>query len=281
MRKMVFLKKFLLITLFLFYKIGFSYASLELDVDKSLKNKVVFITGASGDIGRGIVQTLLENTEASLVLHYGKNIARLKEQTYSYQERIHFVMSDFSDPSNASTCFDAAQQWKGKIDILINSCGIEEASYHVDEKLKLAQHTFNINYFSPMMICEYALASFQEKKIPGIIINMGSRAAYRGLSPELFHYSDSKAALHRYTQQVAKSYAPHHILAYILAPGPIEGNMLDSNPPYLKQQALESMPTRKAVSIQEISDMLLFLAQRRMPSGTGGVLDFMGASYSH
>ena len=255
------------------------------DEDPRLTNKVVLITGASGDIGRGIARKFLQETDAFLILQYNQNQNALKSMLDEVNsiavDRIFLVHADFSNPVNAEHLFDNALTWKQKIDIVINSCGIEKECTSLQDKLEITQLTNNVNYMSPMMVDEYAVNFWIETQIPGIIINLGSRAAYRGLSEELSHYSESKASLHSHTMRVAKNHAHQNILAYIIAPGPVEGNMLDQNPKHLKQLAIDSMLTKKVVAVREIANIALFYAQRKAPNGTGGCFDLMGASFPH
>ena len=53
----------------------------------------------------------------------------------------------------------------------------------------------------------------------GRIVNVASRAAYRGDSPQHWHYAASKAAMIGMTKTIARGYAAEDILAFAVAPG--------------------------------------------------------------
>lgn len=166
---------------------------------------------------------------------------------------------------------------KPQIDIIINSAGVEVE----DTSLEQIKKTMCINYLSPRLVCDHAIEHFKENNNPGIIINIGSRAAYRGLPQGYYTYADSKAALTRYSQCIAKDNASKGISVYVVAPGPVEGKMFKGLKEDIRDQCLNSMPTGKAVEIQEVVKVVELLTSGKIPSATGGVFDLMGASWTH
>lgn len=249
-------------------------------IQHSLKDKVVLVTGASGDIGLGICKKFLDDG-AIVIAHYHKNREKLELLSQQNKERFFLISKDFENPETMKEFWDDALKIKGVIHIVINSVGIEEGSEDPHSYAKVATRVMNINYLSPSCVCYYAVSFFKEKNIPGIIINLGSRAAYRGLTDGFYVYSDSKAALTKYTQQIARDYAPFGILAYTIAPGPVEGQMFRNQTPKIQEKCLSSFPTKKPVTVEEIADIVMYYAKGYAPSGTGGVFDLMGASWFH
>lgn len=246
----------------------------------SIKDKVVLITGASGDIGLEICKHMLEEG-AVVVAHYHKNKESLEALRQKNDGRMFLVPGDFEKSENIKPFWNEVLKIKGSIDILINSAGIEEGASNADDYVKVTTRVMNINYLAPSFVCAYALDFFKEKKIPGIIINIGSRAAYRGLTDGFYGYADSKAALTKYTQQIARDYATSGILAYVVAPGPVEGQMFRNQTPEIQEKCLSSFPTKKPVTVKEVADAVIYYAKGYAPSGTGGVFDLMGASWFH
>ena len=53
----------------------------------------------------------------------------------------------------------------------------------------------------------------------GRIVNVASRAAFRGDSPSHWHYAASKSAMIGMTKTIARGYAAEGILAFAVAPG--------------------------------------------------------------
>lgn len=246
----------------------------------ALSGQVILITGASGDIGLQTAVRCLE-AGASVVAHYNKNPGRLTELQKKHPHALKLILADFTDPKGAEHLWQAALAWKNRVDVVINSAGIEQQAKSTEDLYPAMLKTMAINYFGPVMVCAQALQHFQEKQIAGVIVNIGSRAAFRGLPEGYFHYADSKAALTRYTQQVAREYADRGIMAVVIAPGPVEGQMFNNIDAAVREKCLESLPTKKPVKLEEVTNAIMFYVTRQAPSGTGGVLDLMGASWFH
>ncbi len=238
--------------------------------------KIILVTGASGDIGIAIVKNFITKGDF-VICHYAHNKKDLEELQKKYPEQVSLISSDFNKPATIQSFWEALLKIKDKINVVINSAGIEEE----DTSLEQIQKIMNINYLSPRLICDHAIKHFKEKRIDGIIINIGSRAAYRGLPEGYYTYADSKASLTRYTQSAARDNANRKISLYVVAPGPVEGKMFQGLRDDVKAQCLASMPTGQAVKVQEVVDIVDLLASGKVPSSTAGVFDLMGASWTH
>ena len=69
-----------------------------------------------------------------------------------------------------------------------------------------------------MWRCRAAISAFKDQG-GGIIVNIASRAAYRGDSPAHWHYAASKAGMVGMTKSIARGYAAEEILAFAVCPG--------------------------------------------------------------
>jgi NAD(P)-dependent dehydrogenase (short-subunit alcohol dehydrogenase family) len=239
-------------------------------------SKVILITGASGDIGLALAKHFASNHDI-VICHYASSQHELQKLSEQYPKQIHLVQADFNLPNDLNQFWDAILKTNNNIDIVINSAGIEKE----DISLSQTQKTMNVNYLSPRIICDYAIENFKRLKKEGVIVNIGSRAAYRGLPKGYYTYADSKAALTKYTQDIARDNAKDKISAYVVAPGPVEGKMFMGLKEDVRAQCLSSMPTGKPVTVQEVVDMVTFLSSGKVPSATGGVFDLMGSSWAH
>jgi len=245
-----------------------------------LKDQVILVTGASGDIALDATKQFLKEG-AFVIAQYNTKKGELESLAKKYPNQLKLIASDFKDPKNAVTLWKEALVWKNHIDIVLNSAGIEKQAKTIDDVYPVMMETMAINYLAPVMVSTYAIDHFKQANTKGVIINLGSRAAYRGMPEGYYHYSDSKAALTRYTQQIAKANADRGITAVVIAPGPVEGQMFNQLEPGIRQQCLDSVPTKKAVKLEEVTNAIMFYATQQAPSGTGGVMDLMGASWSH
>lgn len=238
------------------------------------RQKVIFITGASGDIA--LVKNFIAK-DHFVICHYAHNKQALETLQKEHPKHIALITADLSKPETIGALWESVLKCKNQIDVVINSAGIEAE----DTSLQQIQMIMNINYLSPRLICDHAIEHFKQHHNPGSIINIGSRAAYRGLPKGYYTYADSKAALTRYSQSASKENASEGISIYVVAPGPVEGKMFQGLRDDVKSQCLASMPTGQAVKIQEVVDMVDLLASGKVPSATAGVFDLMGGSWTH
>jgi 3-oxoacyl-[acyl-carrier protein] reductase len=242
---------------------------------KPLESKTICITGASGDIGITLVKHFV-NQGHQVICHYFQNLENLKALEKQFPKKIFLIYGDFNQPNTMQALWMNVLKISPHIDVVINSAGMEQEDTSLDQ----IQRIMNINYLSPRLICDYAMEHFQKQKIAGIIVNLGSRAAYRGLPKGYYTYADSKVALTKYSYDLARDNAKHSSV-YVVAPGPVEGKMFQGLNDEVKAQCLASMPTGRPVKVQEVVEIVDLLVSGKVPSATGSVFDLMGASWAH
>jgi NAD(P)-dependent dehydrogenase (short-subunit alcohol dehydrogenase family) len=114
----------------------------------------------------------------------------------------------------------------------------------------------------------------------GRIVNVASRAAYRGDSPQHWHYAASKAGMVGMTKSIARGYAADGILAFAVCPGFTMTGMAED---YLSsrggEKLLADIPLGRVASTEEVAEVVRWLALEAPASSTGAVIDINGASY--
>lgn len=183
----------------------------------------------------------------------------------------------------ASLWEDALKRLDGRVDVLINNAGVFEASSldgPDDVWADQWRRTMTINLEASALLCRSAVLAWQSRKSGGRIINIASRAAYRGDSPAHWHYAASKAGMVGMTKTIARGYAAEDILAFAICPGfTMTGMAAD----YLASRGgdalLSDIPLGRVAEPEEIATIAVFLALDAPPSMTGAVLDANGASY--
>ena len=224
----------------------------------------ILITGASRGIGAAIATRL-----------------------GSEDVRIFAVSSkdyDLSSDQGAQNLWDGGRDsLDGRIDILINNAGIfENNPIDADEAdwIDSWNRTLQVNLTASAILCRRAVRHWQDRNSPGRIINIASRAAYRGDSPQHWHYAASKAGMVAMTKTIARGYAREDILAFAICPGFTMTGMADE---YLASRGgnklLADIPLGRVAMPEEVAEMVAFCALKAPPSMTGSVLDINGASY--
>ena len=228
----------------------------------------ILLTGAS----RGIGAATLDHLRAS-----GHRVAG-----HSTAGRDGLIAADFTDPAAPRALWDTALDEFGSIDVLVNNAGVFEAiAEDADDSDWHAawSRTLTINLQASADLSRLALAHFRARG-GGRIVNVASRAAYRGDSPQHWHYAASKAGMIAMTKSIARGYAHEKVFAFAVCPGFTATGMVEE---YLASRGgaklLADIPLGRPADPSEIAETIRWLAVDAPPSATGAVIDVNGASY--
>ncbi|MET4667101.1 SDR family oxidoreductase [Sphingomonas sp. PvP056] len=227
----------------------------------------ILLTGSSRGIGAAIAAKL-DRPDVALIGHGTRS----------------GIPADFSDPAAPRALWDAAlERLGGTIDVLINNAGVFDANpIDRDDDAWVAEwdRTMRINLTASAELCRLAVLHWQGRGVGGRIVNIASRAAYRGDSPAHWHYAASKAGMVAMTKSIARGYAGQEILAFAVCPGFTMTGMAED---YLSSRGgdklLADIPLGRVAMPDEIADVARFLALEAPASMTGAVIDVNGASY--
>jgi NAD(P)-dependent dehydrogenase (short-subunit alcohol dehydrogenase family) len=191
---------------------------------------------------------------------------------------------DLNDPAVPARLWaDALAALGGRIDVLINNAGVFEENpiTRADaEWLASWDRTMQINLTASADLCRRAVLHWHTNDVSGRIVNIASRAAYRGDSPAHWHYAASKAGMVAMTKSIARAYAKDGIYAFAICPGFTMTGMAED---YLASRGgdklLADIPLGKVADPEEVAAIAKFCALDAPPSMTGAVLDVNGASY--
>jgi len=230
----------------------------------------ILVTGASRGIGAAAYD-LLKST--------GHNVAG-----HSSGGSDELIAGELTDPAAPAGVWAAAlERLGGRIDALVNNAGIYEAvadDSAEDEWHAQWQRTLTINLQASADFCRLAVRHFRERGGGGRIVNVASRAAFRGDSPSHWHYAASKGAMVSMTRTIARGYAAEGILCFAVAPGFTVSEMTEE---YLQgrggAQIVADIPLGRVASTDEVAETIRWLATQAPASATGNVVDVNGASY--
>jgi len=234
----------------------------------SKAKKHILVTGAS----RGIGKAIFESLDQDMITVVG--------QSTSGDDGL--IAADFSQAGAASALWQQAlDRLDGRIDVLVNNAGLFEPNpIAADDWLESWNRTMTINLTASAELCRLAVLHFQERREPGRIVNIASRAAYRGDSPDHWHYAASKAGMVAMTKTIARAYAKDEILAFAICPGFTMTGMAED---YLASRGgdklLADIPLGRVAQPEEIASIARYCALDAPGSMTGAVLDANGASF--
>ena len=230
----------------------------------------ILITGASRGIGASAY---------ALLKRHGHNVLG-----HSSRGTDQLIAGDLADPAAPRAIWDTAlDELDGRIDVLVNNAGIYEgiADNAPDDDWHAAwTRTLTVNLQAAADLSRLAVSHFLDRGGGGRIVNVISRAAYRGDSPQHWHYAASKAALGGVIKTIARGYAADGILCFGVAPGFTVSEMTEE---YLQGRGgakiVADIPLGRVSSTDEVAETIRWLATEAPASATGSVIDVNGASY--
>jgi 3-oxoacyl-[acyl-carrier protein] reductase len=230
----------------------------------------ILITGASRGIGAAAY---------ALLKTHGHDV-----RGHSSRGSDDLIAGDLSDPGAPRDIWDTAlAELDDQVDVLINNAGIYEAvadNAPDDEWHAAWQRTLTINLQAAADLSRLAVSHFLDRGGGGRIIIIASRAAFRGDSPQHWHYAASKAAMVGMTRTIARGYASDGILCFAVAPGFTVSEMTED---YLQgrggAQLVADIPLGRVATTDEVAEVIRWLAVDAPASATGSIIDVNGASY--
>ena len=228
----------------------------------------ILLTGASRGIGAATYD-LLRSRGHQVVGHSTRGGGEL-------------ITGDLTEPEAPRMIWEEAVGRLGTIDSLVNNAGIYEGvdvdTSDADWQAGWAR-TLTVNLTSAADLCRLAVQHFRGNN-RGRIVNVASRAAFRGDSPSHWHYAASKSAIVGMTKTIARAYAAENILAFAVAPGFTVSEMTEE---YLVGRGgaaiVADIPLGRVTSTAEVAEAIRWLATEAPAASTGSIIDLNGASY--
>lgn len=208
-----------------------------------LAGKTAVVTGGGSGIGLGIA--LAFAAEGCRTLIAGRNESRLREAAAGWQgdPPLLFHPVDVSDRESVRRLFDRARQQLGRIDILVNSAGINiKTRTMADMSPPQWDQVMAINVTGAYN-CMYEVLPEMRSRGDGLIINVSSIAGKRALALGGIAYCASKFAMTALGTAVGNEEAPNGIRVTNLYPGEVNTPILENRPEPVSDE-------RKAAMVQ-------------------------------
>ena len=146
----------------------------------SLKNKIVFVTGASSGIGRSCARAFAR--EGASILMAARRAARLKELAKSlaaeYGVPVHSFVLDVRDPAEVARGLEALpDEWKA-VDVLVNNAGLSRGLNKLQEGLISDWEEMIDTNVKGLLYVSRAVLPGMVARGRGHVINIGSIAGH-------------------------------------------------------------------------------------------------------
>jgi len=167
----------------------------------------VLVIGASGGIGRAVVQMLLDGTDCVVGAHGGA-----KAPDYG-DGRVISLQNSFENEADCRAVVEEFADQAGGVDALVVlSGGIHFSGHWMDMPAADWERDMAVNLNQPFYLARAALGVMKDQGTGGRIVLNGTESALHGGSAQSFPYAIAKRGTECMVQGLAREGAPHDIL---------------------------------------------------------------------
>ena len=239
-----------------------------------LKDKVAFISGSGGGIGKGIADRFAK--EGALVVINDISQEKVDWAVADIKENggnAIGIAADVSESGPVEELFGQIKEKYGRLDILVNNVGISR-----DRLLKKTTDedwdmVIKVNLRSYFLCCRAAQKMMAEQGV-GRIINISSRAWLGGFGQS--NYSAAKGGVVSLTRTLALELAREGTTVNCIAPGIIDTPMIRAYPQEAFDRLMKMQPMRKIGTSAEVAYAALNFADDEAWYITGQVMYVCG-----
>jgi 3-oxoacyl-[acyl-carrier protein] reductase len=250
-------------------------------VEIDLSRQTVLVTGASRGIGAAIARRL-GASGAQVAAHYGRGRDAAEALARQIGNGARAFGADLAEPDACVALWEEVEACYGSIDALVNNAGIAvQAPLAASTSDWLADwnRTMAVNLTATGLLSRAAIVHFQEHG-GGRIVNIASRAAFRGDQPDYLAYAASKAGMVALARSIARGFGKAGIKAFTLAPGFTRTEMAQAFiDQYGEDYAASDIALDRLTEPDDIAPTVAFLLSGLADHATGSTIDLNAASY--
>ena len=246
-----------------------------------LQKKNILVTGSSRGIGAAISKEL-GKSGARIAIHYKREKESAEEIAKIIGNNSKVFKANLQDPDQCELLFKSVLKEFGHIDAIVNNAGTAILSPLNNENwVKEWDKTMSINLRAVGILCKLAIQHFKTRK-SGRIINIASRAAFRGDTAEYLAYAASKAGVVSLSKSIARAFGKDGITCFVVAPGWVKTDMADESiEKYGDEYIMQDNSLDRLTEPEDIAPIVTLLASGLADHATGTTIDINAANYVH
>ena len=241
----------------------------------SLKNKNIIVTGASGGIGKSIVEKLY-NSGAN-ILATGTRIEKLQELKEKFKN-INILKFDISEHKKIEEFINnATDVLGGSLYCIVNNAGITKDNLVIRMSLEEWTKVMEVNLTSTFLMSKYSIKKMLKNK-SGKIINITSVVGHTGNVGQA-NYAASKAGIVAMSKSLAIEYAKKNINVNCISPGFINTAMTDKIDEKFKEIIIAKIPANRLGKPEDVANAVVFLSSSGSDYVNGETIHVNGGMY--
>lgn len=238
------------------------------------QGQVAVITGGCNGIGAAVADRLAAS--GARVAVWDMDVTAPEGRVAAIgEDSLALVQTDVSDLGSVEAALAATEARFGRVDVLVNSAGIAGptstlAEYPADAWRKVQE----VNIDGTFHTCRAVTPGMVARNY-GRIVNVASIAGKEG-NPNASAYSASKAAVIAMTKSLGKELAGHDIAVNCITPAAAKTRIFDQISEEFVAFMLSKIPRGRFVTVEEITNMVAWMASAENSFTTGAVFDLSG-----
>jgi short-subunit dehydrogenase len=217
-----------------------------LNIVRTLRERNVLITGASGGLGVHICEALAAcGANLAMVAYPGAGLQELVQMAKSHGVRAVSRPVDIRSNDERRRMLDWVRAELGEVDVLVNNAGVEHTSLYHDLSPDQITDMLGVNLEAPMRLAHALLPGMLQRRF-GHIVNISSLAGKSGPACQE-GYAATKAGLVAFSSSLRATYKDTGVSSSVICPGFVEAGIYSR----IKQAAGRPAPALLAATRPE------------------------------
>ena len=235
------------------------------DMKDSPTPRTVLVTGGSRGIGLACARAFAAQ---------GDRVAVTFSSTPVDEPGLLAVKCDVTDPDQVDAALSEIEEQLGAVEVLVANAGITRDGLLVRMSEDDFSAVIDTNLTASWRLATRVMPKMMKARWGRIIVvsSVGASLGAAGQS----NYAASKAGLIGLTRAIAREYGPRGITANVVAPGPIETDMLAALPDDRRAALGAQVPVGRIGTPDEVAAAVIFLASEPAAFITGAVVPVDG-----
>ena len=224
---------------------------------------MIVVTGASKGLGNAICKRLTENGRAVLGLSRS-------DGDFAWES----MRCDVTSEIDLKRVVRELRKRKIVLSGVVNAAGIAAMNLALTTPPSTTQSIISTNLIGTILSCQ-AFAPLVIRNKGGSIVNFSTIAVALGLKGEAI-YVASKAGVEGFSYAFAREMSDFNIRVNVVAPGPIDTNLLAGVSKKQIDNILESQIIKKQFSPEDVANVVEFLLSEKSASLSGQIMNIGG-----